>query len=124
LSDGKPIEFSHPANRPVFRSALGLGNQQSERTFDSDPLASSTPRACSCRTKASNWSEAKASRKVNCSDRNIIAAFLVELASMVAADFGEDEAAYCSLWRRSKERMRSICAGFDALKVRGLVKIG
>jgi len=44
----------------------------------SDPLASSTPRACSCRTKSSNWLEANASRNVNCSDRNIIAAFLVE----------------------------------------------
>jgi hypothetical protein len=30
----------------------------------SEPLASSTPRASSCRTKASNWSEANASRKV------------------------------------------------------------
>jgi hypothetical protein len=29
-----------------------------------------------------------------------------------------------TLWRRSKERMRSICAGFAALKVRGLVKVG
>jgi hypothetical protein len=33
LLDGMPIEFSHQANRPAFRSALGLGNQESERTF-------------------------------------------------------------------------------------------
>src|SRR6476620_6249220 len=31
-----------------------------------DSLVSSTPRASSCRTKASNWSDANASRKVTC----------------------------------------------------------
>jgi hypothetical protein len=53
--------------------------------------------------------EANASRNVNCSDRNIIAAFLVEfLARTITADFGEDEAACRSVWRRSKERMPSV----------------
>jgi len=31
----------------------------------SEPLTSSTPRASSCRTRASNWSDASASRRVN-----------------------------------------------------------
>ena len=106
-----PVELSHPANRPAFRSALGLGNQQGERTFEFRSLASSTPRPAPAAQSASNWSEAKASRKVNCSDRNIIIASphsSFDLASMVTADFGEDEAACCSLWRRSKQRMRSM----------------
>jgi hypothetical protein len=55
-------------------------------------LANSTPRFCSWRTKASNWFEANASRKVNCSCRNFIAAFLAEFAATIAAKFGEDEA--------------------------------
>jgi hypothetical protein len=57
--------------RCVMRSASARSS--------SDPLANSTPRASSCRTKASNWSEAKASRKVNCSDCKIIITFLVGL---------------------------------------------
>ena len=76
-SDGKTDGNSHPENRPTFRSTLR--NEERERTFELGPLANSTPRASSCRTKASNRLEAKASRKVNRSDCNIIATFLVSL---------------------------------------------
>ena len=54
----------------------------------SEPLASSTPRASSCRTKCSNRSEASASRKVKClcfmSSRMIECEYRAVLAPLVS----------------------------------------
>ena len=61
LRVGAPYSWSDPDDRSFDRRCVVSKASARSR---SEPLASSTPRASSCRTKSSNWSEASASRKV------------------------------------------------------------